>query len=231
MVIREMSREECIRVLAGARLARLGCAHENQPYVVPVVPVYLAYDEASGCFYGFTTPGQKIKWMRANPLVCVEVDEIAGDDQWLSVIAFGRYEELPKPPGSDGARLRAPERPRHVAEAMPPWSAESRHRRCDNERRDDERELAWQIFQTHPMWWEPGLTAWAARMHPDSAEPFIPVYYRIRIDRVTGHKATPDPKDAICYAVPTPPTGRWGRLCKMLMRVLGGRSREASSTS
>jgi len=44
MVIREMSREECLRVLAGARLARLACAHENQPYVVPV---YLASEPES----------------------------------------------------------------------------------------------------------------------------------------------------------------------------------------
>ena len=42
MVIREMSREECLQVLARGRLARLACACENQPYVVPV---YLAYHE------------------------------------------------------------------------------------------------------------------------------------------------------------------------------------------
>ena len=106
MVIREMSREECLRVLAGARLARLACAHENQPYVVPV---YLAYHErrATTCLYGFTTPGQKVEWMRANPLVCVEVDEVAACDQWVSVIALGRYEELPESPGRDDERLRA----------------------------------------------------------------------------------------------------------------------------
>jgi nitroimidazol reductase NimA-like FMN-containing flavoprotein (pyridoxamine 5'-phosphate oxidase superfamily) len=228
MVIREMSRKECLRVLFGARLARLGCARKNQPYVVPV---YLAYDEASGCLYGFTTPGQKIEWMRANPLVCVEVDEIAADDQWVSVIVFGRYEELPESCASESARLRAPERPQPVGEVVPAWSAESRHRQCDDQKRDDEREHAWQIFQTHPMWWEPGLTAWAARAHRDSAKPFIPVYYRIRIDRVTGHKATRDAKDAISYAVPTPPVGRWGRLCKMLTRVFGGKSKKVGSTS
>src|SRR6202521_4793488 len=120
MVIREMNREECLRVLARGRLARLACAHENQPYIVPV---YLAYHEASACLYGFTTPGQKVEWMRANPLVCVEVDEVAAHDQWVSVIARGRYEELPETPGSDGASLRAPERPRNVAEATLPWSA------------------------------------------------------------------------------------------------------------
>jgi nitroimidazol reductase NimA-like FMN-containing flavoprotein (pyridoxamine 5'-phosphate oxidase superfamily) len=228
MVIREMSRKECLRVLFGARLARLGCARKNQPYVVPV---YLAYDEASGCLYGFTTPGEKIEWMRANPLVCVEVDEVTADDRWVSVIAFGRYEELPKPPGSDGASLWAPERPRNVAELTPTWSADSGHGRWDHERCDDEREKAWQIFQTHPMWWEPGLTAWAARGHRDPAKPFVPVYYRIRIDRVTGHEATPDAKDAISSALPAPPAGRWGRLCKRLTRVFGGRSNATASTS
>ena len=42
MVIREMNREGWLRVLARARLARLACAHENQPYVVPA---YLAYHQ------------------------------------------------------------------------------------------------------------------------------------------------------------------------------------------
>src|SRR5450755_1186554 len=131
MVIREMSREECLRVLAGARLARLACARENQPYIVPV---YLAYQEASGCLYGFTTPGQKVEWMRANPLVCVEVDEVAANDQWVSVIAMGRYEEIPETPGSDDARLQAPKRPLDVAEAMPALPVDSSSE-CDDERK------------------------------------------------------------------------------------------------
>ena len=29
--------------------------------------------------------GQKIEWMRKNPRVCVEVDEIAGKDKWTTV--------------------------------------------------------------------------------------------------------------------------------------------------
>ena len=238
MVIREMSRARCLEVLAGARLARLACAHENQPYVVPV---YLAYDEASGCLYGFTTPGQKVEWMRTNPRVCVEVDEIAAHDRWVSVVAFGRYEELPEASGNEGARLRGPERPQNAGEAIPAWSADRHHRQsndegrddegCDDEGCDDERERAWQFLQTHPMWWEPGLTAWAARAHRNSAKAFIPVYYRIRIDRITGHEATSDAKNAISYAVPTPPAERWGWLGKTLSRVFGRRSKEAGSVS
>jgi nitroimidazol reductase NimA-like FMN-containing flavoprotein (pyridoxamine 5'-phosphate oxidase superfamily) len=36
--------------------------------------------------------------MRANPSVCVEVDEIKGPQQWSTVIIFGRYEEIPDTP-------------------------------------------------------------------------------------------------------------------------------------
>jgi uncharacterized protein len=226
MVIREMCREECLRVLAGARLARLGCARENQPYVVPV---YLAYHEASGCLYGFTTPGQKVEWMRANPLVCVELDEVAAYDQWVSVIVTGRYEELPETPECDGVRPRAQVYPQQIGEAIPPWSADGRQYQCDDKGRDDKRELAWQVLKALPEWWQPGSTAWAARAHRDSAEPYIPVYYRIRIDRVTGHEATRDANDAISSAVPTPPAGRWGWLPRILTRMFGGRSKEAGS--
>ena len=78
MVINEMSREECVALLVRATVFRLGCARDNQPYVLPIS---LAYDEASASLYGFTTLGQKIEWMRANPLVCVETDDIVGPDQ------------------------------------------------------------------------------------------------------------------------------------------------------
>jgi nitroimidazol reductase NimA-like FMN-containing flavoprotein (pyridoxamine 5'-phosphate oxidase superfamily) len=181
MVIREMSREECLRVLAGRRLARLACAHENQPYVVPV---YLAYYEPSGgevWLYGSTTPGMKVEWMRTNPLVCVEVDEVMAYDQWTSVIALGRYEELPETPGCDDERLRA-----------------------------------WQVLKSQPVWWEPGSSAWTARAHRDPAQPFIPVYYRVRIDHITGHEATRDARDAISYAESTSSTGRLGWLRKII---------------
>lgn len=228
MMIREMNREECLRVLARGWLARLACARENQPYVVPV---YLAYHEASGCLYGFATPGQKVEWMRANPLVCVEVDEIAAYDQWVSVIATGRYEELPEPPGSDDARLRSHEQQRQVGQAVLAWSADRRQRQCEGEGCDDERERAWHVLRTHPAWPEPGCTAWATRAHRDPAEPFISVYYRIRIDRVTGHEASRDARDAIAYAAPTPSAARWGWLRRPLAHVFGSRSKEAGSAS
>jgi nitroimidazol reductase NimA-like FMN-containing flavoprotein (pyridoxamine 5'-phosphate oxidase superfamily) len=199
MIIREMSEAECLQVLARARLARLSCAHENQPYVVPV---YLTYDETCGCFYGFTTPGQKVEWMRTNPLVCVQVDRIASPDQWVSVIAFGIFEELPAPTGNDDLRLKAPRRPQYAPEGRPAWSGTSPARRWEEEGCDNERERAWCVLKNNPVWSEPGCSAWAARAHRNGAEPLTPLYYRIWINRVTGHEATRDAKDAISYAVP-----------------------------
>jgi uncharacterized protein len=69
------------------------------------VPFYFAY--ANDCLYSFPTLGQKIEWMRANPLVCVEADEVVSSEQWVSVIVFGRYEELPDTPQYQSARAFA----------------------------------------------------------------------------------------------------------------------------
>jgi hypothetical protein len=38
--------------------------------------------------------GQKIEWMRANPLVCLQIDEWTDHYHWMSVVVSGRYEEL-----------------------------------------------------------------------------------------------------------------------------------------
>src|SRR5206468_11071813 len=48
--------------------------------------------------YSVAALGQKIEWMRANPLVCFEADEMMTHDHWMSVVVQGRYEELPDTP-------------------------------------------------------------------------------------------------------------------------------------
>jgi hypothetical protein len=92
MEVNEMAAEECKALLERASLGRLGCSYENQPYAVPI---HFAYD--SGYLYVFSTLGQKVKWMRANPKVCVQIDEIQNQGEWTSVIVSGQYEELPEP--------------------------------------------------------------------------------------------------------------------------------------
>ena len=92
MEINEMTNEECSTFLEHASVGRLGCSFENQSYVVPI---NFAYDR--GYLYFFSTFGQKVKWMRANPKVCVQTDQIQSESEWSSVVVNGEYEELPEP--------------------------------------------------------------------------------------------------------------------------------------
>lgn len=149
MFIHEMTEFECYQALQQATVGRLACASDNQPYVVPI---YFAVD--GEYVYAFTTLGQKIEWMRTNPRVCLEIDERISHNRWLSVIVFGRYEELPDLPEHEAVRLKAHE-----------------------------------LLRKNVMWWEPAFVGAAHRGVPHSE---TPIFYRIKINRMTGHRATPD---------------------------------------
>ena len=105
MLVTEMSRKECEDLLVRLNFGRLACALDNRPYVVPI---YFALEP--GRLYGFATMGQKIEWMRLNPLVCVEADEVLSPTEWASVTVRGRYEELPDTPEYAERRKRAQSR-------------------------------------------------------------------------------------------------------------------------
>lgn len=101
MLIQELTIEASLEVLARTHLGRLACARGMQPYVVPIHFAYQDY-----WLYGFSMPGQKIDWMRANPLVCVEADQMRRE-QWTTVVVFGRYEELCDTPEFQSTRSLA----------------------------------------------------------------------------------------------------------------------------
>jgi nitroimidazol reductase NimA-like FMN-containing flavoprotein (pyridoxamine 5'-phosphate oxidase superfamily) len=149
MLIDEMTIEECRDALSQASLARLACEMDGQPYVVPV---YLAYDGSD--LFGFSTMGYKIDCMRANPLVCVEIDDIKTQSQWMTVVVYGSYEELPDTPEYETLRAHAHE-----------------------------------LLQKRAMWWEPAYVSVAHRDYPKS---LAPIFYSIHVNRVTGHRASPD---------------------------------------
>jgi uncharacterized protein len=164
MVIHELSDEECLRSIAQTRFGRLACAHDNQPYVVPVYYAYHKGADGASYLYSFTTVGQKVEWMRANPLVCVEWDEVERHDRWTSVIAFGRFEELTVTPAT----------------------------RLDDEELGRGIQRANDLLREHSAtWWQPGSAAFACRTHCDPTRSWTPIYYRIRIDRISGRRADP----------------------------------------
>ena len=92
--------------------------------------------------------------MRANPLVCVEVDDIKNQFEWTSLVAFGHYEELPDTPEFKVERNRA-----------------------------------YELISRHAMWWQP---AYVVGAHRNPAVDDKPIYFRIFIDKITGHRAMSD---------------------------------------
>jgi nitroimidazol reductase NimA-like FMN-containing flavoprotein (pyridoxamine 5'-phosphate oxidase superfamily) len=149
MVIRDMTENECRDALARLNFGHLACARDNRPYVVPI---HFAYDGRH--VYGFSTPGQKIDWMRSNPQVCLEVDERTRHNRWMSIVVSGRYEELPD---------------------SPEFAAERAH--------------AHRALQERARWWDYADVPAAERRR--KSEPFTPIFYRINIEEITGHRATP----------------------------------------
>lgn len=160
-------------MLARTHLGRLACARGMQPYIVPI---YFSYQ--SNWLYGFSVLGQKIEWMRANPLVCVEADQMRRE-LWATVVVFGRYEEL-----------------------------------CDTPEFRSERAFAFNLLQHRAMWWEHG----GAKITPGGTPATVPVFYRIKIEQITGRCAVseqevPDTKQAKA----APDEQEW--LHKILRRV------------
>jgi|SRR5687767_3541475 len=84
-----LSEEEAGTLLAEKGVGRLGCVVDGGPYVVPI-----NYHLENGSIYSHSLPGLKISALRSNPRACLQVDEIASDLQWRSVLAFGNFEEI-----------------------------------------------------------------------------------------------------------------------------------------
>jgi nitroimidazol reductase NimA-like FMN-containing flavoprotein (pyridoxamine 5'-phosphate oxidase superfamily) len=93
LLIEDMSWDMNIALLKNAHIGRIACVGGLQPYVTPFS---FAYE--NNFIYSFGTVGKKIEWMRANPLVCIEVENIVNREEWQTVIVLGRFEELPNVP-------------------------------------------------------------------------------------------------------------------------------------
>jgi uncharacterized protein len=93
--------------------------------------------------------------MRSNPLVCLEIDERTSHYHWMSIVVFGRYEEMPDTLEYEYARTHALE-----------------------------------VLQKRAMWWQPACVT------TEKAEERSPIFYRIHVKQMTGHRATPDPVEA-----------------------------------
>ncbi len=83
--IEELSRKEVDELLSSSEAGRFGLSVGDEPYVVPV-----SYWYRDGKIYFHSGEGKKIEYMKKNPKVCFEVDEVAKDGSWRSVIVYGK---------------------------------------------------------------------------------------------------------------------------------------------
>ena len=91
MQIHELTPTECREVLSRTNLGRLACSRADQPYIVPIS---VAYDSESNCLFSFSAIGKKVDWMRENPKVCVEVEDVADRFHWTTIVILGRFDEI-----------------------------------------------------------------------------------------------------------------------------------------
>jgi uncharacterized protein len=127
MRIIPMSQQECSELLKRVSIGRLGCSRENQPYVVPV-----GFSYEPGHIYIFSTLGKKVEWMRENPKVCLQADDVGSRSNWESVIVNGMYLELREPQYS-GERQYALERLQDYSDYWKTPLAERREQTSDLE--------------------------------------------------------------------------------------------------
>ena len=85
----DLSKREIIDLLTKQVIGRIGCSANGETYIVPINYVY-----KDNAIYGHSALGKKIEMMRANPVVCFQVDEIKNTFRWKSVIISGTYSEL-----------------------------------------------------------------------------------------------------------------------------------------
>ena len=104
MLIHELTPADCADVLSRSNVAHLACCHRNQPYVVPVS---ITYDPRHACVFSFSSLGKKVEWMRENPNVCLEVEDVDDRFHWTTVVVFGRYDEISDSPDHKDLRQRA----------------------------------------------------------------------------------------------------------------------------
>jgi nitroimidazol reductase NimA-like FMN-containing flavoprotein (pyridoxamine 5'-phosphate oxidase superfamily) len=98
--MRSLLEKEGQELLTSAKIGRLGCVDNSEPYVVPINYIF-----EDGSVYSHSLPGRKIDILRSHPRACLQVDDVENDFSWRSAIAYGNFEEIHEP-GERRAILR-----------------------------------------------------------------------------------------------------------------------------
>jgi nitroimidazol reductase NimA-like FMN-containing flavoprotein (pyridoxamine 5'-phosphate oxidase superfamily) len=88
-MIGELDVAEIEDVMRRGQIGRLGVIGDGRVYIFPI-----SYGYDGETVYGVSRLGLKVRLMRENPEVCVEIEEIASPAQWRTVMVHGHFEEI-----------------------------------------------------------------------------------------------------------------------------------------
>jgi hypothetical protein len=139
-MIGELTADETEHLLHLETVGHLGCNAGGRTYVVPISYVY-----DGEAIYAYTFEGQKLRMMRENPDVCLQVDHFDTLASWDSAVVQGRFEELAGEE-ADAARVRIAS---HFRRHWMPWLAHPPHAADDGWAR----EPGWQpvVYRIVPL--------------------------------------------------------------------------------
>jgi len=87
--VKNMKSDEIEDFLGRVNYGHLGCSSDNHPYVLPI---HFAYDQQT--IYIYTTEGKKSEMIDANAEVCLQVEKVVDNENWVSVIVVGDAQRL-----------------------------------------------------------------------------------------------------------------------------------------
>lgn len=106
--IRSLSREECETVLGTHQVGRMAFTFRDR---VDIQPVHYVVD--GDWLYIRTSEGDKITTLAHNPWMAMEVDEVHGPFDWVSVVVYGTAYRV-----DSGEGLRDPDVEAHAIEVL-----------------------------------------------------------------------------------------------------------------
>jgi len=77
-------------VLRKEMIGRIAYVADGWPRIVPVTFVY----NRERYVFSHSAEGHKMEWLRKNPRVCFEVEQIGSMSDWRTVVARGMFEEV-----------------------------------------------------------------------------------------------------------------------------------------
>lgn len=90
-MIENLNKARCRILLSQNYIGHLSYISNNRPFVVPIT---YYYDKTSNAILGYSGKGHKIRALRINRDVSMEVSEVDSVSQWKSVMVQGHYREF-----------------------------------------------------------------------------------------------------------------------------------------